>query len=404
MARQKARDMVTNANPAPSPAPDTGALSVRFQSAEFRRVTQALARFAARRTSLPILEHVRIRALPDGTVILSATDLNLSITVSGSAWCGEAGDLCVPAKQLADIVKGAPGTEVTLDRSGPLGLRVASGDAEMTMLGRAGLDFPKLPDAKAEGLSFVSTSGPALADMLDRVAHSVCEDETRFHLNGVWIECDGTTTRMVTTDGHRLTRHTLPLQGPATSGVILPARAATEISKLLRAERGAAVSYAIKAPHLFVTCGAYTIAAKLIDAQFPPYEQVIPTEHKKIATVERKLLIAALKRAKPLCGKARGVKLAFASGKLVLTADSPGAGTGSETMLAHSEYLDGGGTVTTGINPGYLLDVLAEIGDRFVTLEMGDELDPILVRATDDACTYSVNESRFLSVIMPMRI
>jgi DNA polymerase-3 subunit beta len=395
------------ATSSPAKAPTLpGSLAVRFKTAELAKVTATLARFAMRRAyrRSPMLTHIRVHVAESGEVTLSATDLNVSVTVSGTAWWGEAGDLCVPAKELADIVKAMPDAEVTLRRSGPIGLAVASGDAEMTLLCRLSAEFPKLPDATADDVRFVATSGMALATLIERVEPSICVDETRFHLMGIFIEGDGETTRMVTTDGHRLTRADAMLPGPETRGVILPAKAATEIGRLLRSEPGAACSWALTKSHMFVRCGAWTVASKLIDAPFPSYEQVIPKEHPKSASVERKPLMAALRRAKQGCGKGRGVTLAFASSKLTLTTDNPDTGSTSESLPAQSASIDSGERVTLGMAPGYLLDALDVIDDRFVTLAMGGELDPVLVRGCEDACSNTVTGSPLVVVIMPMRI
>lgn len=389
----KATDLV-------SPSP----FSLRVDTASLRRVTATLARIADHRSTMPMLAHVRIHTTPAGGVVMSATDLNLSVTVTDPAWRSDGGSVCVPAKQLAEIVKSAGAADVTLSASGSQGLRVVSGDAEMTLIGLPSRDFPKLPEpCMLDPHVWQSTDGDVLVRLFETALPSVCKDETRFHLNGVLIECNGSVTRMVSTDGHRLTRCEGWAPGPRIAGAILPAKAAKEIARLIKAV-DRTVSWAVTATHLYVRCGGWDIVAKLIDAQFPPYEQVIPKDHDKCASVERKPLVAALKRAKKLYRDDRGVKLAFASGKLTLTSDHPDTGTSVETLSARSQWLDDGGTFTIGANPGYLLDAIDGMDDRYVTIDMGGELDPVLVRTTTEAVERSVATSTHVVVVMPMRI
>jgi DNA polymerase-3 subunit beta len=352
-------------------------------------------------------QNVRLSLQDDG-LTLAATDLNISATVRIPSYMRTSnGAVCINAVSLADLVKTMASDEITLIQVGGNSLTVREGESTMAMIGAHSRDFPKLPDATSPEVGlYTRTDAAAFADMLERVAFAVCKDETRFHLNGILIESDGTTTRMVTTDGHRLTRHDCKLECPTLAkGVILPAKAAGEIAKLLKSAGKTDSAYlAIKGCHLYVKVGEWTMTAKLIDAQFPAYDQVIPKDHKKLATVERKAFVAALKRAAKVCLKTRGVKLSFASGKLTLTSDHPEKGTTTEQIKACSDWLERGNTGFFGMNPHYLLDVLGEIDDAWISIAFGDELDPILVRGCDDAISYSVAGSKFLGVVMPMRI
>jgi DNA polymerase-3 subunit beta len=150
---------------------------------------------------------------------------------------------------------------------------------------------------------------------------------------------------------------------------------------------------------MFVRVGNYELAVKTIDAQFPAYNQVIPKDHRKLATVDRKLLIAALKRTKPLALSTRGVALSLHGDKLTITADHPDLGKAVETLDAETCS-----DAKYGVNPSYLLDAVEEIDDERVTIAFGAELDPILVRGTGQATSKAIMESSYLAVVMPMRI
>jgi DNA polymerase-3 subunit beta len=384
-----------------SPISVSTGLSVRMPRKELTSALALIARVADRRSTMPILANVLIRCDASGTT-LAATDLNAYLTLRAPTWYGDRGDHTVPAKQLHDIAKSAPGSEISLTRSGPTGLRIESGGVDTTLLGMPGRDFPKVPDASE--LTFVAVDGKALADMIDGVLFSTCKDETRFHLNGVYIERHGAGLRVVSTDGHRLTlaqRETIGGGAIGDKGVILPSAAATTLVKLVRSEKGGAVSLAFKAPYLFVKVGGWELAAKCIDAQFPSFWQVIPTDHKRLATVDRTQLIAALKRAKAMTSDTRGVRFDIDGETFKLTSDHPDQGTVSEGIAADTSP---GMKVTIGVNPKYLIELLTECDGERVTLAFGGELDPIVVRSTDHAVAYTVHDSPMVGVIMPMRI
>jgi len=382
-----------------------------------KALTAALKRLCAvgeRKSGLKILGYIALRADASG-VELRATDLGNSITVRVPAWSPQdsagvpriattvqsRGGICLPAKALADIVGKLPGDMVTIRATSPTAAMIASDGVTVTIGGLRDADFPKTPDDSALAWSTIPAEG--FADQLKRVLPSICLDQTRFHLNGVFMESNGTRLRCVATDGHRLTRCDVePLTCPVlASGVIVNAKGAKLASKMLG--KGSA-DLAFTATHAFIRHVGQTLACKLIDAQYPPYDQVIPKHYERLVTVDRKALIAAAERAELVCSKTRGLAFKIGHGELRLACDHPDLGSQSETLKAQGSCLDDGDTFTVGMNASYLIEALQAIGDRLVTLAFGDELSPVLIRSTDHAVSYSVAGAPFLVVVMPMRI
>jgi DNA polymerase-3 subunit beta len=369
-------------------------MSLTVDKASFKKVLAAFNRIADRKSCLPVLANMLIKVEHD-TTTLAATDLNLTLTHK-APWLGRTiGCTSVKAKALADMIGKMPNGEVTLARDGR-GLSVMSGSARFTLDTIHAQDYPKVPSPG--DATFTMIDAGAFVALLKSTDHSICQDETRFHLNGTLLEADGRTMRAVSTDGHRLTRATAPIKGfTLAKGVILPRKASRELAKLLAKGE---CEIAVVGPHMFVKQGAWTLAAKLIDAQFPPYEQVIPKENRKLVTVEREPLLAAIERAKLVSTETRGVKLSCDDGQLRIQSDNPDTGETSEWLPAEHH----GATIVIGFNAKYLLESLNELEGERVTLGIGAALDPILVRATDDVVTNSVEASPFVSVVMPMRL
>jgi DNA polymerase-3 subunit beta len=228
--------------------------------------------------------------------------------------------------------------------------------------------------------------------MIERTLFSVCNDETRFHLNGVYFESDGSKSRMVSTDGHRLSKVERTIaNGPKLSaGIIIPKKGLLEIRKVLDA--GPSCKIAIKTPHLFLVQDDIAIAVKLIDAQFPPYEQVIPKDHKRVITVDRGRFIDALRRAQLMSSETRGVKVAATKDGITITSDNPDLGEVREEMEA--EY--NGDAIAIGFNPKYVVELLTQMSSDQITISLGGELDPGLIKP--------LTGDDYLGVVMPMRI
>jgi DNA polymerase-3 subunit beta len=229
--------------------------------------------------------------------------------------------------------------------------------------------------------------------MIDKTLFSVSHDETRFHLNGVLFECDGAKGRMVSTDGHRLSKVERTLTGGPQlgTGVIIPKKGLTEIKRTLDGQNGP-VELSFSGHTLFLRAGDTALAVKLLESQFPPYQQVIPTGNDKVASVDRIAFLEALKRASLMSSETRGVKLSLEAGVLRIGSENPELGEVKEEI----DVGYAGAALTIGFNPKYFTELLSQMTSTELRLELGGELDPAVVRPADSG--------DYLGVVMPMRI
>src|SRR5690606_35286583 len=247
----------------------------------------------------------------------AATDLNVSLTAELKSENAHEGGITLNAKSLHELIATAPGDDVTLKKADNHWAEIRSGKVTYRIVGIPDRDFPKVPDHREASYSTVESA--VLREMIDRTLFSVCNDETRFHLNGVFFESDGSKSRRVSTDGHRLSKVERTIaDGPKLSaGVIIPKKGLLEIRKVLDA--GPSCKVSIKTPHLFVVQEDIALAVKLIDAKYPEYEQVIPKDHKKVITVDRARFIDSLRRAQLMSSETRGVKMAASKEGITIT-------------------------------------------------------------------------------------
>jgi DNA polymerase-3 subunit beta len=201
---------------------------------------------------------------------------------------------------------------------------------------------------------------------------------------------------MVSTDGHRLSKVERPLpNGPKLAqGIIIPRKGLMELRRALETADGA-IELGIHNGHLFVRAGGTALSVKLIDAQFPPYEQVIPKENDKVAIVPRLSMLEALKRISIMSSdKTWGIKFSLAKGELKVASDNPDLGEAHESLDVSYD----GAPLTIGFNAKYFIELLGEMEGDEVKLELNGELDPGLVRPVE------TKAGSYLGVVMPMRI
>ncbi|MSP59254.1 MAG: DNA polymerase III subunit beta [Myxococcales bacterium] len=351
---------------------------------------------ADRKSTMPILANVLLRTDGRDKVFLAATDLNVTVTAELPAKVEKEGGLTLGAKQLHDIVKQLPGEELSLKRGENHYAEIKAGKVDYRMVGMADRDYPKVPNHRE--VTFSKVDAGILRDLIAKTFFSISSDETRYHLNGVLFECDGkgdkARARMVSTDGHRLSKIERPLPGgpEIPQGVIIPRKGLMEIRRVLEGVSGE-IELGFQQGHAFVRNGRIAVSVKLIEAQFPPFEQVIPKEHDKLCGLDRIAFLEALKRISLMSSdKTWGIKFTLEKGLLRVASDNPDLGDGREELDADYD----GPALTVGFNARYFIDVLGEIETQRVRLELGNELDPGVVRPIDGG--------DYLGVIMPMRI
>ncbi len=357
----------------------------------------ALAQTVAdKRSTMPVLANVLLRATSDGHLVCAATDLMIALTETLPATVKSTGSLTVGVRHLHGVVRTLqPGT-LKLRGLDNHWVQIVSARSEFKLMGMPESDFPELPDTAARGkkaLTFTDVPGHVLADLIHKTQFSVSSDEARVNLAGVLFECDDGVATMVSTDGHRLTRYTCRFPGPKLDkGIIIPRKGMLEIRRMLDRVSGD-VGLAVGDQHLFLRADDLSMSVKLNHVQFPPYKAVIPSSHQRRVQLPRAELLAALRRAEVMAPeKTATVRLQLSSGKLDLTADNPDLGVAHQELPV--DYT--GESLVAGFNARYLLEILDVIDGEQVALEFQGELDPCVIKPVDGP--------DLLGVVMPMRI
>lgn len=374
------------------------------------RIVSRMQGVAERKSTMPVLANVLLAVDGSSSIRLAATDLYLSLSGRISAEISRPGSVAVSAKDLFDRVKMMPEGPVVISSQENATTTIKSrGSARRyTLRGMPGDEFPPLPQP-AEGSPTLAIDVDVLSELIAKTYFSISSDETRAHLNSALFEWDGDIVRMVTTDGHRLSKVDVKVAGrQASSTMLIPLKAILELRRLceeMTAESGS--SGEERKPELLITqsgSSAFfqgagtTFSVKLVDAQFPPYSQVIPPASDKIVRAPRTALSESLKAVSVAASeRTGGVKLSLSKGSMRITSESPESGDGFDEIPVDFD----GPNMSIGFNAKYFLDVLSAIGDDEVAISLSGELDPAVIRP---AGSSSTTERQFLSVVMPMRI
>lgn len=350
------------------------------------------------KATMPILSNVLIEAEKD-QISLTTTNLDLGIRCKIKADVKETGAVTLPVKRLATIVRELPNVDVSFDASPNHQVKLTSGGSTFRIMGIGKEEFPPLPefgDEKAYTLAQAE-----LTAMLKSVAYAQSTDETRYILNGVYFNFKDGKLSLVATDGRRLALVSKEMDVPAASAgaIILPAKTVGELTRLLDKgeklkinfnDRRAAFQIATDKDTSGLVDHVY-LYSKVVEGNYPNYNQVIPKETHQRIKLERELFLQCVHRAALVCSeKSNSVRIKLSSNLLEITAQSPDFGEAHESMaIGYS-----GPDLQVAFNPTFVMDPLRALTKDEVFFEVKDEVSPGVFKTLDS----------FICVIMPVRL
>ncbi len=346
-------------------------------------------------TTVPILSNVLLQAEGE-KIAVRATDLELTLEHAFPAQIGEGGSVTIPAKLFASYLGNlAPGT---LELTGtPTRAGVKCGRSNYDFHALPADEYPPLP-AAVRGSQF-SIAGKRFRDGIDATIFAASGEEARGAvLMGTLLEVEGTALTMVATDGYRLAKFATTLDEGMSQNekFIVPSRALAEVARNLGGGEKIGVSaLGAQSNQLQMNAGDVSITVRLVDGQYPNYQQVIPAKFDRSVVVSTAQLIASLRRAELVAGdRASMVKLAIANQTLIVTASSDVSGNAYEEL----EVEQTGEDLTIAFNARYLIEILNHIKSEKTAIEFLGPLSPAAIRPLEPLET-----GQQLYVLMPLR-
>jgi len=265
-------------------------------------------------------------------------------------------------------------------------------------------EYPPLPAAQ-KGASFAVGAKKFREGVQATIFAASGEEARGAVLMGTLLQIVGDNITMVATDGYRLAKWSARLErglgeGTAndegTANYIVPSRALAEAARNIGStETLELTALGAQANQLSIAADATSIVVRLVDGQYPNYQQVIPARFDRAVTVNTNALIGGLRRAELVAGdRASMVKVAIADGQLIITANSDIAGNAYEELPVEQVGED----LTIAFNARYLIEILNHIDSPQVVMEFLGPLSPAAIRPLE-----AVDSGQQLYVLMPLR-
>ena len=343
------------------------------------------------RNALSILSNVMLLA-GENELTIRATDLKVSFETRIPVDVADPGSTTVFCDKFLGVLRSLPAGEVEFEQEGTdrFVIRPLFKKIDFQLRSISSEKYPEVQLAPPE--SYFDFPQSDLIEMITQTIFAVSDDETRYFMNGVYLEnLDGDLV-MVATDGRRLSFvSNKPVQPiPEFSGIIVPPKVLNLIRRLASGE--GSVQLAIAEKNLFVQFDNQRISSALIEGQFPNYRRVIPESQEHRVLVRRDELQEALKRVSLLVEKSRRVYMTLTNEGIILKSEESDIGQATEEISC--EY-DGPET-TLAMNYSYLVDPLRVIPVDAITINFTESTKAITINAEPEA--------PYFHIVMPMQL
>lgn len=349
---------------------------------------QIVQNIVSPKATLPILSNILIETGKKGAVKLYTTDLDLGISCEIPVEILEEGAITIPAKRFSDIVKEMPSGDIVISTKKNNQVDIEGDKCRFKLSSLPKEEFPKFPEFKDK--DGIRLKQGVLKEMFRMTSFAVSHEESRYVLNGVLMEFTENIVRLVATDGRRLAKIDKKVEESVKKdvSVIIPIKAVQEINRNLQDD--GELSLFIGTNQILFDISGILIATRVIEGEFPNYNQVIPKGNASKIKLNTEALLSSIRRANLLTTPDfQAVKFEVFKDKLVVSKITPEVGESREEIPI--EY--GGSELVVGFNPHFLIDVLRNITLENIDVELLGVDKPLVIRLSD-----------YLYLTLPMRL
>ena len=341
------------------------------------------------KTISPILEGIKISAYGD-SVVLSGTDLELSITKTIKAEVIDEGQTVVTGKLFGEYLRKLTNEQISLELNERNQLRISYSDSEGYIQCMDVMEFPELKNI--DKVQYFEINRTDLKNLINSVIFAVAVDDSRPILKGVLFEINDNSVRAVALDGFRMAMANKQLVNTTSNfSFIVPARSLAEISRMLDSD--GTVKIYVHSNNLMVDMIDTVITTRLLEGQFINYRQILNSNFNTTVSIKKSQLEDAIDRASLLSkgDKNSRVKFDITENSLILTSDSE-IGNVKENITVSMKGAD----ITIAFNSKYFIDCLRATEDEYIKINFSNSISHCIVTPSD-------NED-YLFLILPVRM
>lgn len=357
------------------------------------KALNTVSKAVSTRTTLPVLKGILIEADTDGTITLSASDLDISIRKKIDAVVDIPGSAVVASKLFGDIIRKLPNEMILIEADSENSVLIKTNSSEFNVIGLSVDEFPKIKDNN-EILNKLTFNSEIFKEMVRKTSFAASVEESKGVLTGILTEISSDNIRMVALDGFRLALSNEPAENSTEENFIISAKIMSEISKIISDDSDAEeLELLLSDKKAIFIIGNTEISLRLMEGEFIKYRDIIPSDGSTIITVDKGILLESIERASLLAreGKNNLIKFSIHNDLLTITSRSDEGNVREEIIMEKS-----GDDLDIGFNSKYVTDVLKAIDDEEIKMVFNTGTSPCIVKPVD--------KNSFEYLVLPVRI
>ncbi len=363
-------------------------MKFRCDGLELSEAIATVSKAISNRTTSQILEGIKMVCGED-KIILSATDLEMSIEKSIRAEVDSAGETVVPGRLFGDYIKKLTNEQIQCELNEKNQLKISYTDSEGCLQCMEISEFPQLKEVNKD--NYFQVGKEDFKTLINNVNYAVAQDDSRPILKGILLEVNSTSIRAVAVDGCRLSIANKPvIMSTAEFKIIVPGKNLYEITKMLDNEGD--IKIYVHSNNIMVDLGDTIIINRLIDGQFINYRQIVPKEFATVVTINKEQLEDAIDRASVLSriDKNNLVKFDIKEKNLMLTSNSEFGNTKENITVGVK-----GNDLNIAFNSKYFYDCLRVIDNTYIKINLNSQIQPCVITPCEG--------EEFLFLILPVK-
>ena len=361
----------------------------------FSKALSLASRFASTKAQLPVLENILL-STEKTKLLVSATNLETSVSISVGAKIEKEGKITIPAKTISDLVSNLNSETLSLF-SEKEQLQIASSGFKSSISGMNASDFPSIP-TKIDTNSLKIPTEDFLSS-LSKVIYAASTDETRPVLTGILFLFEEGRITLVATDGFRLSQSNLKIKGKVKQKrLILPRLSLSELARFSKQYENLSLYYSEEDSQVVFGFPDVVFSSRVLEGEFPDFEKIIPKSSKIKVETDKEDVLKAVKLAAVFArDSANIIKLSIDKNGILVSAESARSGnqeTKVDAKVESQETLKDAFEIS--FNYRFIEDFLNAVEGESVTFEFSETTSPGVFLDSKD--------KTFLHLIMPVRI
>ncbi|MDR2018161.1 MAG: DNA polymerase III subunit beta [Syntrophobacterales bacterium] len=340
-----------------------------------------------KRSLMPILSNILISFGREKTTIYS-TDLELSAISHIDYKTDEEKKIVVHGKKFLEILKEMDNGEINLEIKENT-LTIRQKQTEIVLSLQEPDEFPEVREIK--GFEEFSLNGGVLREIVEKVNFAISNDETRYILTGMHIKGNEGKIVVVGTDGFRMALYQKDIENiKLFKGITIPKRSMSEIERIIGDDDN--VKLSIDDKHIQFSTDKATVVSRIIEGNFPDYDNVIPQQSENTAVVKKEYFLRGLRRVSSIMGRSEPVKITLSAGCMEIEAESD---IGHAREMINIIYE--GETMSLNFNVRFILDIVSHIEGKKIIVKVPPTYGAVLFEEENGAEYYK-------NIVMPIRV